>query len=230
MVTCSSTSAGSYGTFPIIRLFDNINSSYWQAISNDGQYLNSSGTLTSFVMIGDGGSYSNSNITTTEFGTGRYVGARYSGTTHSMMTTTYNTSLSCSGEYIDVYLSTGKFILLKSFFMSGNSSYNWDDFPYKIIILGSNNSTNWNLIKNANDLNINTIVTVGGITRNSDYLRGITSYPGSKDQNNVIITSIDLNYNVNASVSYNRIRFVITDLIRGCVLSLNSFNMIFDVI
>jgi hypothetical protein len=235
MVTCSSANASISETtnvslHPIIRVFNFDIYSYWQAIGNTGKYLNSSGTLTTFTRIGDGGSYSNSNITTTGAGSGIYVGARYSGTTHSMITTTYNTSLSCSGEYIDVYLSTGKFILLKSFFMSGNSSFNWVDFPYKMIILGSNdNGASWNLIKNADDLNVNTIVRAGGTTRNSDYLRGVTIHPGYNDMYHSI-DDIKLNYNVNASVSYNRIRFVITDLIRGRVLSLNYFNMIFDVI
>lgn len=214
-----------------MNLFDN-NSSYWNTIDNTGKYLNSSGILTTFTVSNDGGSYSDSNIywlNATYRGKGMYVGARYSGTTQSMISTTYNTSLSCSGEYIDVYLNTGKFIRLKSFYMFGNSSANWDDFPYKIIILGSNDGTVWNLIKNANDLNVNTIVTINGNTFNSDILRNVIAVNGYKDGVGNPITSVSLNYNVNAIVSYNRIRFVITDLIRGRVLSLQTFNMFFDI-
>ena len=244
-LTCSSTHTTRTTAISdkhIGNLFDNNASTNWLAIGNTGKYLNSAGNLITYTQFGDGGSYSNSNIYNSNFftvssapfvGTGIYVGARYSSTINSSIITTYNTSLTASGEFIDISINSEKFMLVKSIYMAGNSSFNWDDFPYKIIILGSNDDgTNWNLIKDgSSDFSTTTIVTGNTITgpRNSTFLKNNIKYAGYSGDDGYNISSITTTYPVNANVYYNRIRIVITELIRGRVLSLNTFNMFFDV-
>lgn len=234
--TASSTTTN-YSFYPIRALFSNLDKS-WSTINTDSsKYLNPDGIIITKSNVGgdgDGGSYSDSHIYSEHpsyKGKGMYVGARYSGTSLSMISTTYDTSYSCSGEYIDVFLDSGKFILLNSFSMSGFSSWNWDDYPYKMIILGTNNDSSWNLIKNVNDLNVNTNFSIGGTSySNSDVIRNIIPYLGGYvDSSGKSISQLSSNYTVNANVSYTRIRFVITELIRGRILNLRSFNMFFNV-
>lgn len=222
-VVASGTS-GDNASFGIVRMLDNNSSSQWQSISDYySNYFNEAGTSVSIPPLNTGGEYSDSNNTLYTAGSGQYYGIKLSGV-QTRFSTTYLDFSSVSqivyGAYITVFFNSTTKAQLKSMTIGGNTSWNWDDLPREIVILGSDDNTNWNLIQDASNF--------GSLSPWSVYM-GMTGANGYKNSSGTAIPNTEYTYNITTSSKYRYLRFVIKRLIRGRVLGIFKFNLSYDI-
>lgn len=221
-VTCSSTCSS---IFAIYKMIDNNTSTTWQGLNSDySNYFNEAGITTPLSNSGwTGGEYSDSNNSTYAQGSGYYYGFKVSGV-QTRFTTNYlddqGNSQTAYGAFINVFFNSTTKATLKSFTIGGYTSYNWDDLPREIIIVGSNDATNWTLIKDASDF--------GSLSPWSAYF-GVTNFQGYKNATNINIAYNTYTYNVSTTSKYRYLRFIIKRLIRGRVLGMHTFNVTYDI-
>lgn len=222
-VTTSATS-GDSTTYGIIKMLDNNTTTQWQSISSDfNTYYNEANVSTSLANGYTGGEYSDSNNTIYAAGSGYYYGIKVSGI-QTRFATTYLDDVGASqtayGAYINVFFGSTIKATLKNFTIGGNTSYNWDDVPRDILIVGSNDGTNWNLIQDASNF--------GDLSPWSSYY-GITAANGYKNGSGVSIPYSTSTYTVSTTSKYRYLRFIIRRLIRERVLGLFTFNLTYDI-
>ena len=223
----ASATSGLNTSYGIVKMLDNDTLTGWQSISSDYiNYYDESGTSINFQPYASsytGGEFSDSNNSTYAQSTGYYYGIKVSGVQTRFSTTYLDltlTSQTVYGPYITVFFGSTVKALLKSMTIGGMTSSNWDDLPRGFIILGSNDGTNWNLIKDATDF--------GSVSPWSGYL-SMSSPNGYKNSSGTYIPYNEYTYNISTASTYRYLRFVVTRLIRGRVLSIWKFNLSYDI-
>lgn len=220
----ASATSGNNITYGIVKMLDNNNATLWVSINSDyANYYNESGTSVVLNNAYTGGEYSDSNNTLYAVGSGYYYGIKVSGV-QTRFSTTYldfsSVSQTVYGAYITVYFNATTKAQLKSMTIGGSTSYNWDDLPREIVIIGSDNGTSWNLIQDASDF--------GSLSPWSSYF-GLTTFAGYNNASNGSIPYSQYTYNVSTTSKYRYLRFVFKRLIRGRILALYKFNLSYDI-
>lgn len=227
-VNTSATDGISGTTSKIYNMLDNNNSTYWRSynFSTKNAYYDYDNVLSTFTgsASGDGGEYGDSGTSGYAAGSGTYYGIiKNSSLTKfsTIYTDSQGTQQTVYGSYINVSFASTIKIALKNFTIGGRTSYNWDDLPREILILGSNNATNWTLVNDASDFGKNSPWKT--------YVGKIDTPWGYKDASGADIPYTTYTWDVSATSKYRYIRFIIKSLIRGRVLNIYYFNMAYDV-
>ena len=227
LITVTTSATDGKNLYVIYNMLDNGNNgTLWLSYNTDAntKYYNESNQLRTFTATsGTGGEFSDT-YTASGFqkGSGLYYGIMVNGSLEKFSTTYLDSGVSQTayGPFINVYFAPTIKVTIKSFTIGGRTSSNWDDLPREILVVGSNDKTNWTLINDASYFGQNSPW--------SSY-RDLVTPDGYKDSNNVDIPYNTYTWNITTTSKYSYIRFIIKRLIRGRVLAMYYFNMAYDV-